>query len=125
MLAGHGATVIMACRNAARAQTAADRIRDTAPGTRVRTVPDLASLVSLREAAARLRAEYPRLDLLVNNAGGINPRYCRTGDGIETTWPPTTSARSRSPAWFWTCCWHQRKANHDHQAIRLDRHGAG
>jgi NAD(P)-dependent dehydrogenase (short-subunit alcohol dehydrogenase family) len=87
-------------------------------------MPDLASLVSLREAAARLRAEYPRLDLLVNNAGGINPRYCRTGDGFETR-PSTTSARSRSPAWSWTCCWHQRKANHDHQAIRLDRHGAG
>jgi NAD(P)-dependent dehydrogenase (short-subunit alcohol dehydrogenase family) len=33
MLAGHGATVIMACRDAARAETAADRIRDTAPGS--------------------------------------------------------------------------------------------
>ena len=50
MLAGHGATVIMACRNAARAETAADRIRDTAPGARVRTMPlDLASLASAPE----------------------------------------------------------------------------
>jgi NAD(P)-dependent dehydrogenase (short-subunit alcohol dehydrogenase family) len=86
MLAGHGATVIMACRNAARAETAADRIRDTAPGARVRTMPlGLASLASVRQAVARLRAEYPRLDLLVNNTGEINPRYRRTGDGFETT----------------------------------------
>jgi NAD(P)-dependent dehydrogenase (short-subunit alcohol dehydrogenase family) len=86
MLAGHDATVIMACRNAAGAEVAADRIRDTASGARVRTMPlDLASLAAVRAAAARLRAEYPRLDLLVNDAGGINPRYRRTGDRFETT----------------------------------------
>jgi NAD(P)-dependent dehydrogenase (short-subunit alcohol dehydrogenase family) len=86
VLSGHGATVIMACRNAAKAATAADRIRDTAPGARVRTMPlDLASLTSVKEAAAWLHAEYPRLDLLINNAGGVNPRYRRTGDGFETT----------------------------------------
>lgn len=86
MLAGHGATVIMACRNTGKAQTAADRIRDMTPGAQVRTMPlNLASLTSVREAAAWLRAEYSRLDLLVNNAGGINPRYSRTEDGFETT----------------------------------------
>lgn len=86
MLAGHGATVIMACRNTDKAEAAADRIRGTAPGARVRTIQlDLASLASVREAAAWLRAEYPHLDLLINNAGGINPRYRRTADGLETT----------------------------------------
>jgi NAD(P)-dependent dehydrogenase (short-subunit alcohol dehydrogenase family) len=86
MLSGHGATVIMACRNTARAETAAGRIRGTVPGARVRTTPlDLASLASVKEAAASLRAEYPHLDLLVNNAGGLNPRYRRTVDGFETT----------------------------------------
>jgi NAD(P)-dependent dehydrogenase (short-subunit alcohol dehydrogenase family) len=86
MLAGHGATVIMACRNTTKAETAADRIRGTAPGARVRTMLlDLASLASVREAAAWLRAECLHLDLLVNNAGGINPRYRRTEDGFETT----------------------------------------
>ena len=85
-LSGHGATVIMACRNTARAETAADRIRGMTPGARLRTVPlDLASLTSVRAAAAQLRAECPRLDLLINNAGGINPRYRRTEDGFETT----------------------------------------
>jgi NAD(P)-dependent dehydrogenase (short-subunit alcohol dehydrogenase family) len=86
MLAGHGATVILACRNTVKAQAAADRIRDVAPGARVRTMPlDLASLASIRETAAWLRGEYQHLDLLINNAGGINPRYRRTEDGFETT----------------------------------------
>jgi NAD(P)-dependent dehydrogenase (short-subunit alcohol dehydrogenase family) len=86
MLAGHGSTVIMACRNIAKAETAADRIRDIVPGARVRTMPlDLASLASVREAAAWLHAKYPQLDLLINNAGGVNPRYHRTVDGFETT----------------------------------------
>jgi NAD(P)-dependent dehydrogenase (short-subunit alcohol dehydrogenase family) len=86
MLAGHGATVILACRNAARAEAAAGRIRGTAPGARVRTMPlDLASLTSVTQAAAWLRDQYPHVDLLINNAGGINPRYRRTEDGFEAT----------------------------------------
>ena len=86
MLSGHGATVIMACRNMPKAETAADRIRAAVPGAQVRTMPlDLASLASVEEAAAWLRAEYPRLDRLINNAGGTNPRYRRTVDGFETT----------------------------------------
>jgi NAD(P)-dependent dehydrogenase (short-subunit alcohol dehydrogenase family) len=86
MLSGHGATVILACRNTARAETAAGRIRGIVPGARVRTMPlDLASLTSVSEAAAWLHDQCPRLDLLVNNAGGVNPQYRRTGDGFETT----------------------------------------
>jgi NAD(P)-dependent dehydrogenase (short-subunit alcohol dehydrogenase family) len=86
MLAGHGSSVILACRNTAKAEAAADRIRDAAPGARVRTVPlDLASLASVKEAAAWLHGEYSGLDLLVNNAGGVRPRYARTEEGFEST----------------------------------------
>ena len=46
---------------------------------------DLASLASVREAADRIRALYPAIDLLINNAGGVNPRYQRTEDGFERT----------------------------------------
>ncbi|HEY2506162.1 MAG TPA: oxidoreductase [Streptosporangiaceae bacterium] len=86
MLAGHGATVIMACRNRARAEAAVDRIRGTSPGALVRTMSlDLASLAAVKTAAGWLRTHCPRLDLLINNAGGINPRYGRTVDGFEIT----------------------------------------
>jgi len=85
-LSGNGATVIMACRNTVKAESAAERIRGAVPGARLRTIPlDLVSLASVSAAAAWLRAEYPQLDLLVNNAGGINPRYAVTADGFETT----------------------------------------
>jgi NAD(P)-dependent dehydrogenase (short-subunit alcohol dehydrogenase family) len=84
LLAEHGATVILACRNAARAADAAARIRASAPDAAVRTLPlDLASLASVRRAADQLRSE--RIDLLINNAGGVRPRYAVTGDGFEET----------------------------------------
>ena len=94
MLAQAGATVVLACRDPARAAAAAARIRaaSTAPsgpaGSRVRVDVvrlDLASLASVREAADQLRASYPAIDLLINNAGGVSPRYQLTEDGFERT----------------------------------------
>jgi NAD(P)-dependent dehydrogenase (short-subunit alcohol dehydrogenase family) len=86
LLAAQGAAVVLACRNAAKADTAADRIRSQAPGSPVSTLPlDLASLASIQEAASRLRNEHQHLDLLINNAGRINPTLTRTADGFEAT----------------------------------------
>ena len=86
VLAEAGAAIVLAVRNPARGAAAAARIRATAPRARVDLVRlDLASLASLREAADQLRASYPAIDLLINNAGGVNPRYQRTEDGFERT----------------------------------------
>jgi NAD(P)-dependent dehydrogenase (short-subunit alcohol dehydrogenase family) len=96
VLAQAGAMVVLACRDPARAAAAAARIqaatsRATGPGTKRRRARvdlvrlDLASLASVREAADQLRASYPAIDLLINNAGGVNPRYQRTEDGFERT----------------------------------------
>ena len=68
---------------AARAAAAAARIRVTAPRARVDLVR--LDLASVREAADQLRSSYPAIDLLINNAGGVNPRYQRTEDGFERT----------------------------------------
>lgn len=85
LLAQHGATVILACRNAGKAAEAAARISASSDAT-VRTLQlDLASLASIRRAAEQLRADHPRLDLLINNAGGIRPQYAVTEDGFEST----------------------------------------
>lgn len=85
LLAQHGATVILACRNTGRAAEAAARISASSDPT-VRTLQlDLASLASIRRAAEQLRADHPRLDLLINNAGGIRPQYAVTEDGFEST----------------------------------------
>nr|WP_062335067.1 oxidoreductase [Herbidospora sakaeratensis] len=80
LLAEKGATVILACRDPEKARRAAARLGSP----RVRTLHlDLASPASIRSAAGELRGE--RVDLLVNNAGGIRPRHAVTEEGHELT----------------------------------------
>ncbi|MBO0689376.1 MAG: SDR family NAD(P)-dependent oxidoreductase, partial [Candidatus Dormibacteraeota bacterium] len=47
---------------------------------------DLASLASVRGLAAEVLARYPRVDVLVNNAGAMYTRRETTQDGLERTW---------------------------------------
>ncbi len=81
-LARHGAQVSLACRDRAKADRAADRLRAVVPGADiVVTILDLASLASVREFA---EAWSGPLDLLVNNAGVMAPPVWRpTEDGFE------------------------------------------
>ena len=48
-------------------------------------VGDLSSLAAVRKLAAEISAQYPRLDVLVNNAGTGTRRRQTTGDGYERT----------------------------------------
>ncbi|HET8559738.1 MAG TPA: oxidoreductase [Marmoricola sp.] len=76
-LAGHGATVVLACRSVERGREAALDMRGT---TRVEPL-DLASLASVRAFADRWHGP---LDLLVNNAGVMwPPTWRQTEDGSE------------------------------------------
>ncbi len=85
VLATLGATVVLACRDAVRAEAAAGRLRVAIPGAEVATLPlDLAASASIRAAAAEFRDRYARLDLLVDNAGLMIPPYGRTADGFES-----------------------------------------
>src|SRR6266436_4313281 len=72
VLAARGASVVLAVRDTGKGKAAAARIAGTAPGATVTVQPlDLASLESVRAAAAELRAWHPRIDVLINNAGVI------------------------------------------------------
>jgi NAD(P)-dependent dehydrogenase (short-subunit alcohol dehydrogenase family) len=76
VLASKGATVIMACRNVAKARPLADRIDGD-----VRVEPlDLADLASVRAFADNTGD----VDVLINNAGLMNIPFSRTKDGFET-----------------------------------------
>ncbi|KOX28179.1 short-chain dehydrogenase [Saccharothrix sp. NRRL B-16348] len=79
-LARHGAHVVLAVRDTAAGQRAARRIGGD---VEVREL-DLASLDSVRVFAAKLAADHPAIDLLVNNAGVVllGPRRT-TADGFE------------------------------------------
>ncbi|SHN39710.1 SDR family NAD(P)-dependent oxidoreductase [Cryptosporangium aurantiacum] len=84
VLADRGATVILAVRDTDKGRQAADRITARVPGARL-TVQrlDLASLESVREAAAELRAAHPTIDLLINNAGLMYTPRQKTSDGFD------------------------------------------
>ncbi len=81
VLAEHGATVILACRDVARGEAAAARI--AGPGRTEVQPLDLSSLASVRAAAGQLHERYQRLDLLINNAGLMMPPHGTTRDGFE------------------------------------------
>jgi len=112
VLAARGAAVVLACRDVGKARLAAARLQDMgrsgpeqsqadstgqpggngvpaggspAPADVTIVRLDLASLASVREAAAEILATWPRLDLLINNAGVMALPHQRTEDGFERT----------------------------------------
>ncbi|MCK0175669.1 MULTISPECIES: SDR family NAD(P)-dependent oxidoreductase [Mycobacteriaceae] len=84
VLAAKGAHVVLAVRNTDKGHRAAERIRAATPHADVTVRElDLTSLDSIRRAADDLRAEYPRIDLLINNAGVMMTPKATTKDGFE------------------------------------------
>src|SRR5712691_8425054 len=84
VLAARGASVVLAVRDTDKGKRAAARIAAASPGADLTVQPlDLASLESIRAAAAELRAHHPRIDLLINNAGVMFPPRQATPDGFE------------------------------------------
>jgi len=82
-LAGVGADIVIACRNPAKAESAAADI-DAAGAGNVETVSlDLSSMAAVREAAAQVRERFDSLDGLINNAGIMQTPETRTVDGWE------------------------------------------
>jgi NAD(P)-dependent dehydrogenase (short-subunit alcohol dehydrogenase family) len=81
-----GATTVLACRNRQKAEEAAADIRAASGSDDVHVVPlDLADLSSVEAAAAELTSRWDRLDVLVNNAGGIWSVRQVTAQGLELT----------------------------------------
>jgi NAD(P)-dependent dehydrogenase (short-subunit alcohol dehydrogenase family) len=86
VLAARGAHVVLACRDLDKAGHAARQITAAAPGASTSVVRlDLTSQSCVRSAAAEIRARFPHLDLLINNAGVMEVPYQQTGDGFELT----------------------------------------
>jgi NAD(P)-dependent dehydrogenase (short-subunit alcohol dehydrogenase family) len=83
-LARRGAEVLLACRSRSRAEAAAAAIRAEVAGARLELVDlDLASLASVRAAAAAFVAQDRPLHLLINNAGVMAVPRASTADGFE------------------------------------------
>ncbi|GAA4978259.1 SDR family NAD(P)-dependent oxidoreductase [Kineococcus glutinatus] len=79
VLAGRGATVVLAVRDPHKGEQAAARMAGDVAVQQL----DLTSLESVRTAAAALREAHPRIDLLINNAGVMYTPKQTTADGFE------------------------------------------
>lgn len=86
-LAGMKARVVMACRNAERGEAARAEIeKETGNRTLEVMLVDLSSQSSIRACARAFASKHPKLDVLVNNAGGWQSDRAVTKDGYELTW---------------------------------------
>lgn len=85
-LARLGARVVLAVRDVAKGEAAAEDIRRDVPGARLEIARlDLADLDDVRRFARAFDASHARLDVLVNNAGFHTARLMHTRQGFEST----------------------------------------
>jgi len=85
-LAKMGATVVLACRDKSKGEATRDEIKAQNPNAPVDILlADLSSQQSVRQLARDFTDRYSRLDVLLNNAGGIFLRRSTTIDGLEQT----------------------------------------
>jgi retinol dehydrogenase-14 len=84
-LARRGARVALVGRDPARTQAAVAAVKARGGGDAESFLCDFSSQKSIRELAAAFAARHDRLDVLINNAGGVNKVREVTPDGIEAT----------------------------------------
>ena len=85
-LARMGARVVLVCRNQQKGETAlADIRRETGSSQVDLLIADMSSFASVRTLADTVRQRYPRLDVLINNAGAGVRQRTLSADAIEMT----------------------------------------
>jgi NAD(P)-dependent dehydrogenase (short-subunit alcohol dehydrogenase family) len=85
-MAGHGFDLILLGRSRGRGEGLRDSLaRKYATGRFQFTSCDLSSLATVRVAAESIRQDYPRIDVLINNAGSRFDTYSQSVDGFELT----------------------------------------
>jgi NAD(P)-dependent dehydrogenase (short-subunit alcohol dehydrogenase family) len=85
-LAKMGACVLMVCRDTQRGSQAREAVAQVATGAAPELLlADISSQQAIRVLADDVRQRFPRIDVLINNAGGIFAERALTADGIERT----------------------------------------
>lgn len=85
-LARQGASVTIVGRDQTRGESAVAAIRANVPGSQVRYLrADLSDQSQVHALAERVLADTPRLDVLINNAGGLFGKRRLSADGLEMT----------------------------------------
>jgi NAD(P)-dependent dehydrogenase (short-subunit alcohol dehydrogenase family) len=85
-LVRQGATVVVGARSGAKGEATRAELAEEPGGGRVVVLPlDVARMASVREFAAAVASDHPRLQLLVNNAGAWISERQETTEGHELT----------------------------------------
>jgi NAD(P)-dependent dehydrogenase (short-subunit alcohol dehydrogenase family) len=80
-----GANVIILCRNNEKAEDAVNSIKSKTQNANVDYVlVDLGSQKSIKDGANAILKKYPKVDVLINNAGTWLSKFSLTDDKIET-----------------------------------------
>lgn len=83
-LAEMGAHVVMVSRDLVKGEKARQEVIRVSKNNQIDLMQcDLASMVSIRKFASEFIAKYPRLDVLINNAGIFADKRMETADGFE------------------------------------------
>lgn len=86
-LAAQGHHVVAVSRNREKGEQAVNDVRSTVPNAVVDLVQgDLASIASVNALADTLLDSYPRIDVLINNAGVWMTKRVMNDDGLEMTY---------------------------------------
>ncbi|MEJ2707627.1 MAG: SDR family oxidoreductase [Anaerolineales bacterium] len=86
-LAARGAEVVVVSRNAQKCQNTVSQIRKHTGNPAVDyMLADLSSQSQIRRLVKEFKPRFPRLDVLVNNAGAFFLRRQESEDGLEKTW---------------------------------------
>lgn len=85
-LARMGGQIVMVGRDPGKTQAAVAEVQRRSGASTVESLLcDFSSQASIRRLADDVRARYPRLHVLINNAGTVYAQRTLTGDGIEAT----------------------------------------
>ncbi|WP_428265210.1 SDR family oxidoreductase [Haliangium sp.] len=84
-LAAMGADLLLVCRDQARGDAAMREVSDAGAGSVTLLLGDLSSQEEIRRLADEILDRCERIDVLINNAGGIFGERRLTVDGLELT----------------------------------------
>ena len=85
-LAKLGATLILLSRNDDKGETTCNQIIKKTNNVQVKFYrADISSVKEVRDVSERIRTNYDRIDVLINNAGARFDKYFKNDEGIELT----------------------------------------
>ena len=79
-----GARLVLVCRNAEKAARVKDELECEHQSSVRILQADFSHLAEVRKTAVTILEEYPRIDVLINNAGLHNTKRALTENGVET-----------------------------------------